>query len=89
MAPEPAKKRPLVEGRSLLAPQHRSLPGLFVICVRPAPATVLLQFKPLASIALALGRNVIAPLALLASQRQRGSLIRSHFEVSRFLLEGP
>ncbi len=46
--------------------------------VGTTPATVLVEFQSLASIALALRRDVVAALALLARHRQRGSLVRSH-----------
>jgi len=51
--------------------------------VRPAPAAVLLQLQPLARVALALRGDVVPPLAVLASKRQRRSFIRSHGK-SRF-----
>lgn len=42
------------------------------------PATVLLHFDPLAVVDLALGRYVVAPLALLACEGDLYTLVASH-----------
>ena len=59
-----------------------ALARLFVRHVLTAPATVLLQLQALPGIALALRRHVVPPLALLASERDRRSLVTSHSSVS-------
>jgi hypothetical protein len=43
--------------------------------VLTTPAAVLLQLQAFTRVALTLGCHVVAPLALLASKRQRRSLI--------------
>jgi hypothetical protein len=52
-----------------------------VRCVLAAPATVLLQLQALPGVALALRRHVVPPLALLARESDRRSLVTSHWSL--------
>jgi len=46
--------------------------------VRATPAAVLLQFEPIAGVRPALHRDVVPPLALLAGEGDRRSLVGWH-----------
>src|SRR5918911_79143 len=65
-------------------------PGLLVIGVAAAPAAVLAQLDPVRVVALRLLALVVAPLALLASQRHCDSDVPAgHGLLERFGLRAP
>jgi hypothetical protein len=43
-----------------------------------APPAVLLELHPILGVALILGADVVAPLAYIAGERDRGSLVGGH-----------
>ena len=72
MSWRPEARRPQPEERK------RASASFLVRCVRATPTAVFLELEPLARVALALGRHVVAPFALLTRKGQRRSFVGSH-----------